>query len=722
MTSSNGGPFLFKELEGTSWHKRFAAEEFQIFLDHYPERKIVSDSALTEKETGDKARLEEYHGLLIDYILNNAELNEKMPIEILKDLRGLRFKQFGLYASCPTDDKPLLYDRTDMTLRKKLESKLSQAEKILFFPGKPESFKAELTLLSELTEAEIHIVCSEDPLLCSVTGKMIDDLQKQKNFSSLKKNRALSLPLYSRGIETLKDLQNEGFLVFTTSIWLYLEIFRNMADFGFILNNSEWFSRGLLQHSYEQGEDNLLAFSKSAYTDMHLKFNHHEGMTLAGFQRAPFPSDINVSGVQYTTLSLSSFLREESPRSLKLSMSEKVREFNRGNEVIKASSGLYRIEPDGIFKTDIHDREAVLVSLITTEEQKINAAPIFLNTCTPPEVIKMKETGVFSSFNYYFTDNLVKYYNNRVSEKEKLQIRNFFIDYLSAEINGEWFETLPLYNKALLGCTKKGRIFAGHFLPEKVDLFLEDRQFTFSDNEINPAGDGSSEGIYLPSSERDSVGEGRFCVVIVQNQIIYRGQGPCTVPPVGAVAVVKESIPGRNEAVRFQISWKDMPYSGDDLLWLVGGFNLLVEKGKNVYSTLAEADNSLINEGWKSEASQATQETQLDPKIRQPRAVFGRTKSGQLLLAQFSGRTAASRGATFSETALFIEQIIEARDELDFLINFDGGASASIIGYKKGKYSNFSLTAPSETNPAGVARRLPVYFSLSLKTAKEIDV
>ena len=87
MTSFIGKPFLYKELAGTSWHKRFAAEEFLIFLDRYPERKILVDSVLSKKELQDKDRLKEYQKGLINYILNNKELDEKMPLEILKDLR-----------------------------------------------------------------------------------------------------------------------------------------------------------------------------------------------------------------------------------------------------------------------------------------------------------------------------------------------------------------------------------------------------------------------------------------------------------------------------------------------------------------------------------------------------------------------------------------------------------------------------------------------------------
>ncbi|OQY32536.1 MAG: hypothetical protein B6241_10670 [Spirochaetaceae bacterium 4572_59] len=721
MTYSAGEPFLFKELEGTSWHRRFVAEEFQILLDHYPERIIVIDAVLSDRELRDKERLHKYQNLLINYILNNREIDDKMPIEILKNLRRFRLDIFGIGSSSVGDFQysdrrgPLFYDRADRDLRKRLESELSKAEKVIFFPGKPGAFREELSKLIELTDAEICVVCSDDPLIFGVKEGMFDDLQRHEPFSLVKKDLSYNFPLKSEGIEKLRKRQANGVFIFTTNLWLYLEIFRKMENFGFILDNSEWFSRGLLQYSFERPGDNLKGFSSSAYTDILSRCEVVTTMTLAGLQTSPFPPDIDVSGVQYNTLSLPDFLRGQSPMSLSLSTEVKLKKFNHKSDRMQVSTGLYHIDGNGIYKTDSHDKAAVLVTLVDTYEQNVDAAPVFLNASSPPEAVIMTNSGVLASFNYYYTGNLVKYYNYQVSEREQLQIKNFSIDYLFVRSNGRVLETFPLYNKAFLGCTDKGKIFAGHFLPEKVELFLGGAKYSFLENQINPDGDGSLEGLYLPSSERKFVGTGQFCVVIIQDQIVFSGKGPCRIPPVGVVAVLREEIAENIRTVSFHISWKDMPYSRDSLNWMVGGFNLLVDNGRNLYSNTYEAERSLQNEGWYKQASRETQETQLIPGVRQPRAVFGRTKGGRLLLAQFSGRTDISCGASFCETVSFVQNKAGETDELDFLINFDGGASASIIGYRDGNYTNFCLTAASETNPVGIARCLPSYFSLTLK-------
>nr|WP_230391607.1 MULTISPECIES: phosphodiester glycosidase family protein [unclassified Oceanispirochaeta] len=124
---------------------------------------------------------------------------------------------------------------------------------------------------------------------------------------------------------------------------------------------------------------------------------------------------------------------------------------------------------------------------------------------------------------------------------------------------------------------------------------------------------------------------------------------------------------------------------------------------------------SLEREGWLSTQSQQTQETQLNPEKREPRCVFGRTSQKRLILAVISGRSRISCGATFSESTKFVRELLKENEKLDFLINFDGGASASLIANDNGSCKNLSMTAPSAGNPAGIPRRLNTYFSLNIK-------
>ena len=200
--------------------------------------------------------------------------------------------------------------------------------------------------------------------------------------------------------------------------------------------------------------------------------------------------------------------------------------------------------------------------------------------------------------------------------------------------------------------------------------------------------------------------------MIVQDRIICSGAGPFLVPPVGAVIVLKDSPGEIPVSVGVKTRFDGLPFDMEDIRWLVGGFNLLIKDGRNLYPNTAVGIRSLRSEGWMLEQSARTQETQLTAGIRQPRLVFGRTVSGRLFAVQFAGRTNMSDGASFSECADFVLTEIASDDEIDFCINFDGGASAAIIGVGADGVRPLSFSAPSASNPAGVPRPLPAYFSI----------
>ena len=246
---------------------------------------------------------------------------------------------------------------------------------------------------------------------------------------------------------------------------------------------------------------------------------------------------------------------------------------------------------------------------------------------------------------------------------------------------------------------------------------IDNQHYPFEKDAINCAEKKDSNLLYLPGFTERTVGEGKYCLVIVQNRIIYQGSGPCRIPPAGAVVILKNEISSSGK-VDFSVDFEDLPVEKSDIQWMIGGFNLLVKDGINYYESRERAVKALREEGWDSAQSEQTQETQLDPEIRQPRCVFGRTTKKRLLLAVFSGRTEISGGATFCESISHVQSLFKNDEDLDFLINFDGGASASLIAYNENHFKNLSLTAPSAVNPAGTPRRLNAYFSIKLKESE----
>jgi hypothetical protein len=99
--------------------------------------------------------------------------------------------------------------------------------------------------------------------------------------------------------------------------------------------------------------------------------------------------------------------------------------------------------------------------------------------------------------------------------------------------------------------------------------------------------------------------------------------------------------------------------------------------------------------------------------------MLGKAVSGKVLLISIAGRNSSSKGATFTEAVQIAQYLLGEDDAFQFLINFDGGASASITAAYQGECEALGLTAPSLSNPAGVARQLKSYLILEKNTEQE---
>ena len=655
-------PFLFKELRGTSWHRRFVAEEYRIFLDHYPDRMLISDSSLDNKADPDGKLMSRYENLIIDMFVGNGSIDEMTPGGILKALRGYRAQLYGntdFACSGFTASKNLenLFSRAEKSASpciRELRAALESAEEIIHFPSSGAAIESDSSYLSRYTSAEIEV---RDP--------------------------SRDLPLGATGIIELAGAQAEGKFILTANLWMYLEVFRTLSGFGLLLDNSEWFAHGLFQSS-------------------------DPGSISGGVQKRPFPAGIDISGVQYCGLSLHDFLDGRKALSIRESFRNRILELDDEGFGFKLNTEFTGINMN---------TEEVLVSSAFIREEDCTCSPLLIGACTSPDQLNLSGQGLLTSFNYYFTDNLKTIYNNSSDTAgDSIPMSNFFIDYIFSA-DGKTPETLPLYNKAMLGCSRSGRVFAGYWQPYEIRISVGNVSLIFPEELINPAGTGNKKGIYLPSSGITKAGTGCQAAVLINNRIIRCGRGPFRIPPTGAV-IADESLGGVSDGdfAEIEVDFGKLPFPRNDIQWLCGGFNLLIKDGKNLYQDTDAAKESLTSEGWYSRLSGLTQETQLLPGLRQPRIVFGRTESGILFTVSFSGRTRHSAGASFEECASYCESIIrEAGDQVDFVINFDGGASASLTAFKDARYFNLSHTAPSETNPCGIQRPVPSYFMIKEK-------
>lgn len=754
MISSLTEPFCFGDLKGTSWYHRFVAEEFYIFLDHYPERKIIEDSLVTSEGLYPRKLTEKYQDLILSYFLDNEEnpgrsRDSKTPLQVLLDLREIRKKLIpefdyngkkelsGINLSevsgfshsyndrlSPVRDLLKLYPGYKASLTPSLEDGLKHSRRILFVPGSVANLEGELSVLRRMTPGVIEILPVDDPMMPGITkGQLKQLLFSGKDSDNRLKDSKICIghecslsPTDDLLKRLLNNISTEHDLLFTTNIWFYLSVFRRVEKIGFFLTNKEWFSRGLFQKSWEKPDDHLSGMRPGSYKNIVKSVTPHCGVLLAGMQTSFFPREVNITGTGYSSLGLSDFLEGKAPESLDSRIREQGQVLGENIPGLQFSNRRCVIDSNNVVRMAEPEEECVLVTSLIFPEKSAALEPLLHGSGLPPEGPDLHGQGFLCPFNYYFTSNLVRLHNACASPEEGLKFENFFIDYLGKRTDTGWNETIPLYNKAFLGCTLTGTLFAGHFPLEGAGIILDGKEIFIPLSEINPKYQSEKTSLYLPSFSEDQVGENRKCLVLVQDQMVYYGSGPCRIPPAGTVIVLEH--PHNKKPVSIQ--WKPvlgkLPFPIEELAWLVGGFNLLSGDGENYYPNPAGGRESLCEEGWNTPGSGRTQETQLDPAVRQPRVVLGKTRRGNLVLSLFSGRTDVSYGATFSETVAHTMDLLPTGEDLDFLINLDGGASASVTYYKDDFRMSTGLTAPSFTNPTGVPRRLPGYLSIKINT------
>ncbi|MDZ7793525.1 MAG: hypothetical protein U5P10_07465 [Spirochaetia bacterium] len=273
-----------------------------------------------------------------------------------------------------------------------------------------------------------------------------------------------------------------------------------------------------------------------------------------------------------------------------------------------------------------------------------------------------KGDALYTSFNYYFTENLRSLYNQQVPSAQQIPYMDLLIDYIGMNRSGQWHETIPLYQKAMLGAGTGGELCAGYYPLRQASLTITaldgtwDHKLDFSSAQINPQDGGP--GLYLPSYHELWVGRGFHCLVLVQDQLVCLQPGPCRIPPLGSVVVLEENLSLYKTSFRWNVLLDGLPLPKENLEWLVGGFNLLVDKGKNFYPSPQQGVASLEREGWNGIQSSETQETQLDPFVPQPRSMLGKAVSGKVLLISLAGRTRSSKGATFTEAVRIAQYFI----------------------------------------------------------------
>ncbi|MBU1081511.1 MAG: phosphodiester glycosidase family protein, partial [Spirochaetes bacterium] len=354
---------------------------------------------------------------------------------------------------------------------------------------------------------------------------------------------------------------------------------------------------------------------------------------------------------------------------------------------------------------------AVHVSFASLEPSSVRIEPVFFDSMSPPPVTG--EKALYCSFNYYMTDNLLEWYSE--NDRRPIAWRRFPLDYVYVTGEAAGFESPPLYRKTLLGCTSSGRLVAGAYSFSSVTLRdgRGDVVGRFSGEALDPA-DPDAPGLFLPGKGPRRVGAGLHCTSFIHDEPWDSRPGPVEVPPFGVVVASASPLAGAGR-FSWSVEWADLPCAKEELSWLMGGFNCLVEDGVDLCPTVTAAAERLEREGWTNPLSTQTQETQLEADIRQPRCCVGWTRGGQAIVMAVSGRSALSAGARFGDLSSLASLLAAERgDGLEFLVNVDGGASAMLCAVGDGERAMLSYPSPSDNNPAGVARKVPSLLRIAI--------
>jgi len=681
-------PCAMRAYKGTKWYKRLICAEYAIALDSilgasgeapaalgHGERHSIHDASLLGIPEGD-ARLESYRRQIIAmFSAPDLAWDEESPFGLLHRLRTLKASLFSPEEIAPPrggGDRPRLGLRPEELRR--LGTLAAHTGGLILIPDgdRPELASGLLESLSERLGRVPRLA------LGPALGAWPKEVARRAS-------HALA-PWWSLEAEDIQKLASEAVVACADLRYAYgflacgspvITLLDDGEWYGAVLNAGNRVSDDRLAQPSESAYRTLLRAAPTAPLEYRLRFwetaipeRERSGLYPLGGSLPSAPSQLPATVGFYRKDS--SWTRVEGP----------------GPEVVHAACAIVKAR---------------------------DVCPEFYDRMTDPATAPRgaRERALYLSFNYYMTDNLLAW--RKADGRSDPPWRRFMLDYLYAPRIAPGFESLPLYPKTLLGRSKSGRLFAGAYRPGTIRaLGLDGRELLVFDSGRVDQADATRVGLYTPAGGRRLVGAGRWCTTLVHDHVWEARPGPVSQPSFGVVVVSDEPL-GLGSTLRWDVEWIGLPCAKEELEWLVGGFNALVLGGEDLCPDDQGCARRLEAEGWTNPLSAETQETQLVSGVRQPRCCVGATKSGRIVALAASGRSSLSVGASFSELSSLAGFVTrEAGDELDFLVNLDGGASAMLYAASPEHSALLSIPSPSDNNPAGVSRKVPALLKISL--------
>jgi len=339
---------------------------------------------------------------------------------------------------------------------------------------------------------------------------------------------------------------------------------------------------------------------------------------------------------------------------------------------------------------------------------------------------KKIEHGLAMNFLFFATEKSIATYNQMRKKRPLEQIHNagWHIDYRKNDDG----ETFPLYAKAAVGMDDEGKL---HFFRKQLgagELVLNGISLKWDSDQVDPelpedfciftpyAVKTDTEA-YLDT--RELVGQGRVNLVVVNDRIVAIRKGGVILPNIGVVlSFSKENWirlfagqefdgEGYGEAERFAFSLR--LDTAANYHWVYGGAMFLVYQGE-AFDTEEKLMAEFRREGWLSDLSKQTQDSETFRLEKHPRSMIGMTKSGEYFMAVVSGRSRYSVGADYLDLIQIAEDLF---DDVEMLMNVDGGASSFMGLIHHGEVLELSDVTFTNDSSAGTLRPLNSIFTIT---------
>jgi hypothetical protein len=767
--STHNLPYSFREYQGTRWHRRLVSGELILQFDQYPEREVIIDH-IAEQESNKNN--DEWKSRIRTICTADDDIwNQLSPgklLELIRKERTIYFPEAKLHwrSSSFTSHIQIKEENKNNALHDGISDKIKitvnkdkkQTPPIFVFPDIYDvcPLDEQIAILiaqyrAHATEVQLLSTNSEE----NRNNKNIEDTitvcLPETHKELAKKILQYQVKLISNPTnletKTIKEMSKDNSIILCADVWYTLAFLKRRIGVHSFLDRREWFASVVLHDNIPDNSPSSVP-NQSKYGEL----LHADVKNNRALREYHYLDRMPLNGVE-ADLSEKVVIPqwvEQSTKDTQLTTGKDFYTKQTDNTWVRTSNG-----------NDNGNNNTVHVSFAFFKKDQVMMEPVFFAGKHSPLALSYPDGGFFTSFNYYFTENLKSWYAN--NDKKPLPWDDFMLDYLAFQGENGLYESVPLYNKALLGYGKDGTLFACEGRWKSITLTLDEKKTFVFKKEDNPnaeykpelvekqkktqmqiheskqskqeealgigtinknkdstAQQKSNSEIHFPSDNK-TVGEGLWCLTFIHDYLWKASKGPVKVPPFGVVVTTKEKIE-HVEDVSWSVEWQDLPMDKSEVAWMAGGFNLLVKNRKNLVTTPKETHTQMNKEGWFTPSSLMTQETALDVEGVQPRSVIG-YGGDTIIVMSVSGRNSKSKGITFGDAASLAIQMTEKIKgvPLEFLLNLDGGAS-SVLGCKKDGEGSCLLSKPSPTitNPAGCPRCVPSLLTIMMKSKKKI--